>query len=38
MSEVKAAFKNLNTELSEDDVGEIVSKMDADDSGEVKHL
>ena len=35
MHEIKSAFENLHTGLTDDDVAEIVSRMDADDSGEV---
>jgi Ca2+-binding EF-hand superfamily protein len=35
MHEIKSAFETLNTGLTDEDVAEIVSRMDADDSGEV---
>jgi calmodulin len=35
MHEIKSAFATLNTGLTDDDVAEIISRMDADDSGEV---
>jgi len=35
MAEIKAAFASLHTGLSDDDISEIVSRMDADDSGDV---
>lgn len=34
--EIKKTFEDLKTGLTDDDVAEIVSRMDADDSGEVE--